>query len=249
MTSRLPALTNLPTVVRKAAAAYNEGVTLLDKLDQDLAGVTGIHRQADAEHADQQVMIAALGRGEDPVLVGTPNEAARRAAEVYGRKAAAAQRNHVGQLEHALGLLLLEHRDAVLAHVDPQLDPAADAYRQAVEAMFAARSTFACAMDLRVWAVSIRSQDLVPHLGESGLGSRIQAGFADIDPDDLLAALRTDAGRATKDREVEAARAIRLAGEAAREAVSAAETAARKVIEDAQFGPDSKPLPRRPLAA
>ena len=235
MSNRLPALTNLPAVVRDAATAYTEGVTLLDKLDQDLAAVCGLNPQADAEQADQVLMLAALGRGEDPVLVGTPNEAARRARETYGRLAAAAQRAHVGQLEHALGLLLLKHRDAVIAYVDPQIDPAAGAYLEAIEALAAARSGFHDAMNLRLWATSISNRDMVPHLGEIGMGPRLQVGFSDIDAGDLLAALRADANQAIKDRAVEAARAVVVAREAAIEAADSAAAAARKAVEDAQF--------------
>ena len=250
MTSRLPALNNLPSIVRKAAAAYTEGAALLDKLDQDLGAVCGMGPQEQARNADEVLMLDAISKGEDPVLIGTPNEAARRAREVYGRKAAEAQRAHVGRLEHDLGLLLLEHRDAAIAHVDPAIDPVADAYREAIEAMFTARSAFEAAMGLRGWAVSISHRDLVPHLGDSEMGPRILVGMSDVNPGDLRAALRVDANRAPKSREAEAARSVVLARTAAREAITAAEAAARTAVEEAAFDSETgKVIPRQPVAA
>ena len=250
--SRLPALTNLPSIVRKATAAYVEGVALLDKLNLDLAAVCGTNPQLAAERADQALMLAALGRGADPVSVGTPNETARRTREAYGSKAVEAQHAHVRLLEHELGLLLLEHREAVIAHVDPAIDPAAAAYLKAIEALSVARAGFASALGLQTWAASINNRSRVPSLGDGELdfGPNVLLGISEVRASDLLDALRTDANRAVENRKVEAAQAIVVAREAANEAASAAESAARKVIEDAKFNPETgKVIPRQPVAA
>ena len=238
MPSTLPPLHDLPEPTRKAAKTYTDAVALLVRLEADLGAVCGTNRQHDAEHADQQVMLAALDKGEDPALIGTPNEAARRASEVYGRKAVEAQRTRVGELEHALGLLFLDHREAAIALVEGTLDPAADAYRDSIEALFAARTAQRIALGRRAWATRISTRDPVPHVGavdDGGTGPSFRTvGEGGITADALRAGLLADAAQGDRDRAAEQLRARRQIIDDAEDAKTAAAAAIRRTREAAE---------------